>query len=343
MLPEPSAWDALGAAIDELRAELRGAAPDEPAAEEGEAYLMRVTTAALTDGFLGHLQAEAGLSRALPVKGGPNPDYLMYHAVMDPARRYRLAGRLNASERVGVGLYAVGGGVSLPEAYAVFNAASVDENGVFALDLAAGATGPATLPITPASRVLLIRILHRRPQTTPCSLTLTGGAAPRGLTPAGGNAERALTMAAQATLRGVRQFLQWSRLTCANPNRFTAAPPPIAAEVQGDPDTTYRLGYYDLAEGEWLEATIPAGIPGYWSLHAYNHWCEYLPGASAHDLGASADADGRIRVRIGPALAANLANRVDTLGRRRGVLIFRTIGAAAAAVPEAQLRRSMLR
>jgi hypothetical protein len=74
-------------------------------------------------------------------------------------------------------------------------------------------------------------------------------------------------------------------------------------------------------------------------LHAYNHWCESLPGADAHDLNATPDADGRIRVRIGPAVPATLNNRVDTLGRRRGALIFRAIGAATRQLPQVIVQR----
>jgi hypothetical protein len=58
-----------------------------------------------------------------------------------------------------------------------------------------------------------------------------------------------------------------------------------------------------------------------------------------HDLSALPDPDGRIRVRVGPTLAPDFINRVDTLGRRRGVLIFRAMSAGAAQIPQAQLRR----
>jgi hypothetical protein len=140
---------------------------------------------------------------------------------------------------------------------------------------------------------------------------------------------------------GVRQFLEWSQLIGESRNRFTTPPPSIAASVQGDPDTGYYFAGYDLGPGEWLEAQIPAGVEGYWSLHAYNHWCESLPGAGVHDLSATAEADGRIRVRIGPNVPDRLSNRVDTQGRRRGVLIYRTIGESETRVPDAEVRRSL--
>ena len=57
-----------------------------------------------------------------------------------------------------------------------------------------------------------------------------------------------------------------------------------------------------------------------------NHWTENLQTQGAHDRIAVADDDGRIRVRIGPGMPAGLANRIDTAGRRRGLLIARIIG-----------------
>jgi len=335
----PAGWAALGAAIATARAELAAVAPDAETAAEAEPYLMRVVTGCLDDCFLAHLFTERGLARALPTRGGPNPDYLMYHALLDPGRRYRLEGHLHDSERAGVGLYSFGpAGEALLAGYAAFDRATAKADGSFSVEIAADVSGPETLTITSASRVLLIRVLHRAPEGRPCTLALAGSMAKPTLALATGSSDGALAQAGQIVLRSVRQFIGWSRVTSADPNRFIATPPEMEAEVQGDPDTTYRLGYYELGEGEWLEASIPAGIKGYWSLHAYNHWCESLPGAGAHDRGALPDADGRIRVRIGPAVPADLANRVDTQGRRRGVLIFRAIGTGEAPTPETAIR-----
>lgn len=332
-------WDGFNAALAEARAELAAAAPDAATAADAEAYLMRVAASTLADGFLKEHLTEGGLSRALPTRGGPNPDYRMWGGGLDPRRRYRLEGRLNASERVGVGLYALDpAGGTLLTGYAAFDRNSVDADGAFSLALAADAAGPGALAITPDTRVLVIRILHRS-EGAPASVKLDGGAPAAPFTPAMGGSEAALAIAGRSLLAGVRQFLEWTALISASPNTFTTPPPRIADVVRGDPDTGYYFGYYDLGPDEWLEATIPAGLPGYWSLHAYNHWCESLPGAGVHDLSAQPDADGRIRVRIGPAASEALANRVDTLGRRRGVLIFRTLGETEAQVPEAALRR----
>jgi len=333
-------WDGYNAALAEARAALAAAAPDAETAAEAEAYLMRVAASSLADSFLKDHLTEGGLGRALPTRGGPNPDYRMWGGGLDPRRRYRLEGRLNASERVGVGLYALDpAGGTLLTGYAVFDRGNVDDDGRFTLELAADAVGPGALAIALETRVLVIRVLHRNDGPA-ASVKLEGAAPAPAFTPAMGSAEAALAMAGRSLLGGVRQFLEWSELISASPNTFTTPPEKIADVARGDPDTGYYFGYYLLQPGEWLETTIPSGLPGYWSLHAYNHWCEALPGAGVHDLSAKPDADGRIRVRIGSDAPAELANRVDTLGRRRGVLIFRAHREPQEQVPEATVRRS---
>jgi hypothetical protein len=338
-------WEAVNAALALAQAEIAAAAPDAATAAEGEAYVARILATCLNDAFLGHLQTENGLTRALPTRGGPNPDYRMVHAGLDPARRYRLEGQLNGSERVGIGIYSFGpGGSAELAAYAAFDARSVDTEGRFALDIAADAAGADTLPITPGARVVMMRTLHRNPHSEPARLVLNGGAPVADLTLAQGSAEGALGQVAQGLLTSIRSFLEWSAATSAAPNRFLAKEPKLTQGVQGDPDTIYYLGYYQLEPGEWLEVTMPAGFstswPAYWSLHAYNHWCESLPGASMGNDRCVTDASGRIRIAIGPDSPGDAPNRINTLGRRRGVLICRIIGAEAVAVPETRLHRA---
>jgi hypothetical protein len=329
-------WEGVNAAVAAAREAVAAVAPDDATA--AEAYVMRVLSSCLNDAFLGHLFAESGLTRALPTRGGPNPDYRMAHAQVDAAGRYRLEGRLNESERVGIGLYSFGAGGSADLAgYAAFDRASVDGEGRFSLHLSADADGPGTLAIPPEARVLMIRTLHRDPAGEPARVLLDGGTPVGDLTLARGTTEGALGQVAGALTNAIRTFLEWTAVTSAAANRFHAETPAMAQGVQGDPDTIYFLGAYQLGEGEWLEVTMPAGIPGYWSLHAYNHWCESLPGAGVGDRGSVADADGRIRIAVGPSGAGDAPNRIDTIGRRRGALICRIIGATSVAVPETKL------
>ena len=320
-------WDDLAAAVAEARALIAEAAPDPDVAAEGEAYVTRVVAAALGGAFLGHLLRENGLSEALPCYGGPNPHYLMRHAPVDPAGRYRLEGKLNGSERVGVGLYSfLENGVPIEKGYAAFDRTNCGPDGEFALDIAADAEGPGTLAIDPAARVVLVRILHRDPDREPAWLSLKGGPPAQGLVLMTGTNDGALSFVARSLRNNVGEYLKWTAAVRAHPNRFEAAPPELAETVQGDPDTQYFLGSFDLGEGDWLEVTMPADIGGYWAVHVYNFWFEHLQTPGADDRTARPDPDGRIRIAIGPDTPTGLLNRVETLGRRRGSLICRIIG-----------------
>lgn len=327
-------WDALVAAVAEARAAVAEAAPDLETAAEGEAYVARVVAAALSGAVLGHLFHADGLSAALPCQGGPNPDYVMRFAPVDPAGRYRLEGRLNDSERVAVGLYGHGAqGGLVPTGHVAFDAGTSAADGSFALDLGVG-TG---LELSPDTRMLLIRVLHREPAGVPASLSLTGGATWSGLALATGTAEGALALVARSLTTNLREYLRWTAAARNLANRLAPAPPELADAVQGEADTSYFLGGFDLAPGEWLEVTMPDGLAGYWSLHAYDYWYEHLQSAGVHDRNARAADDGWIRIAVGPELPGGALNRIDTLGRRRGAFICRIIGQGAC--PTAEVRR----
>ena len=332
-------WDELAAAVTDARALIAAAAPDAATAAEGEAYVTRVMTSALGAAVLGHLLHQDGLSAPLPCQGGPNPDYLMRHAPVDESGRYRLEGRLNGSERVGVGLYSFkeGGGL-LERGYAEFDASNCGADGRFGLDLASDAVGSSSQAIGAGVRVMLARILHRDPEREPARLRFSGGVPASGLSLATGTNDGALGFVARSLGNNVREYLKWTSAVQAHPNRFEPAPPHLAETVQGDPGTQYFLAGFDLAEEEWLEVTMPADVGGYWSVHAYNHWFEHLQTPGVDDRNARADADGRIRMAIGPNVHAQHANRIDTLGRRRGSLICRIIGTGGC--PSTDVRRA---
>lgn len=316
-------WEALSAAVASARELIAAQAPDAETAAEGEAYVTRVMTAGLGGAVLGHLFRQDGLSRALPCYGGPNPDYIMRFAPVDAANSYRLEGRLNGSERVGVGLYSYGpNGAPLEAGYAAFDRSNTAADGSFALDIG----GDGGLPIAEGTRVMLTRTLHRDPDHDPAHLRFSGGGEAGGLALAMGSNDAALAFVAHSLLNNVREYLKWTAAACAYRNRLDSALAELTETVQGDRDTQYFLGGFDLAESEWLEVTMPAEIGGYWSLHAYNYWYEHLQTAGAHDRNAMRDADGRVRIAVGPNPPASAANRIDTLGRRKGAFVCRIIG-----------------
>lgn len=319
-------WETLNAAITEVRALIAAEAPDPEIAAEGDAYIARIVAAALSGSVLGHRHMQGGLATAMPVHGGPNPDYIIRHAMVDPDSRYRLEGRLNGSERVGVGLYTIGrNGAPLIAGYTTFDGSNCGPDGEFSLDIAADAQGSGTLAIPSGARLLMVRALHRD-NSQPAQLDLAGGQAQRGPTLVGGSSDVALAYVASMVRSTVTEYLKWMVAARNLPNRLDAAPPELADTVVGDAGTQYFLGGFDLGEGEWLEVTLPVGLSGYWSLHAYNFWYEHLVTPGLHDRNAVAGDDGLIRIAVGPELPADAVNRLDTLGRRRGAFVCRIVG-----------------
>ncbi|TCM16140.1 hypothetical protein EDF56_108129 [Novosphingobium sp. PhB165] len=334
-------WETLNAAVEDARALIAAEAPDAEVAAEGEAYVTRMVAAGLGGALLGHLFREGGLTRALPVHGGPNPDYIMLHSGIDAAGRYRIEGRLNGSERVGIGVYTIGpNGAPLIAGYTAFDSGNCAPDGAFALTLAADAGEAGGLAIPPGARILMVRILHRG-TSDPARITLTGGHAAAGPTLMGGSNDGALVHVAKLLRANVREYLKWMAAARDLPNRLDNAPPALAETVQGDADTRYFLGGFDLAEGEWLEVVMPPGITGYWSLHVYNFWYEHLQTPGVHDGNAVLDDDGHVRIAVGPAVPAGASNRIDTVGRRKGAFVCRIVGnLGAIGRPETRLHRS---
>lgn len=326
-------WNGLYAVIAEAREMVAREAPDSTTAAEGEAYVARVVTAAMTPAFMGHRLIDGGLAMALPVYGGPNPDYIMRHATIDPEGHYRLEGQLNGSERVGVGLYALGrNGAPLIAGYTAFDPSNCGPDGAFSLDLGPGLSGPGTLAIAPGTRILMFRILHRD-QSPPARLQLTGALEQRGPALATGSCQGALGQIAGMVRANVAEYMKWVRAARNLPNRLAAAPEELADTVIGDADTQYFLGGFDLAEGESLEVVMPTGLTGYWSLHAYNFWYEHLVTPGVHDRNSKAGKDGTITIAVGPSVKADAENRIDTLGRRKGAFVCRIVGHGAQIAP----------
>jgi hypothetical protein len=246
--------------------------------------------------------------------------------MVSPDGKYRLEGRLNGSERVGIGLYTIGrNGAPQIAGYTAFDRTNCGPDGELSLDIAADAEGPGTLSIPPGARMLMFRVLHRD-NSQPAQLDLAGGPVQRGPTLMGGSSDAALTLVAQMVRSNVTEYLKWMVAARNLPNRLDEAPPELADTVVGDAGTQYFLGGFDLGEGEWLEVTLPAGLSGYWSLHAYNFWYEHLVTPGVHDRNAVSAEDGLIHIAVGPELPADAINRIDTLGRRRGAFVCRIVG-----------------
>lgn len=133
----------------------------------------------------------------------------------------------------------------------------------------------------------------------------------------------------------VAQFLRWSEVIASRPNAMTPLPPELDEVVRGDPETRYVSGYYDLSAGQALQITLPAMPCRYWMIQALNHWLEPIPGAHFNCATAQPAPDGSTRFTVSPIRHAG--HWLDTAGRTRGALFFRTIGAATAVSPAVDL------
>src|SRR5690625_2334807 len=225
-------WDGLSTAIAEARALLVAETSDPELLAEGEAYVSRVVTAALSGAVMWHRHTVGGLTTALPVHGGLNPAYLACHAMVAPNGQDRLEGRLSGVERGGGGLYAIG--AEGAHRIAPFNALYRD----------ADASGPGSLAIPPDARILMCRILHRD-RSAPAQLELSGVAAQRGPTLVGGSNETALAHAANVVRANIREYMKWVRAAREMSNRLDVAPPELTETVVGDADTQYFVGGFN--------------------------------------------------------------------------------------------------
>jgi hypothetical protein len=273
--------------------------------------------------------------------GGYNPDYVMGRALIDAKGAYRLTGRLNDAARLGVGVYtATAEGLQL-DGYAAVGQADLDADGRFSLEIAAGLGGPRAVALGGASNTLMTRELvlspgGRRPEVTLNRLDAPAGApSPEPLSAAEAQGKLA-AVSAQALLT-VRRFLRWSEVIGSRPNEMTPLAEELDQTVRGDPDTLYYSGYYDLAPNEALMIELPDIDCPYRALQAVNHWLEPITRANLNHTTWRPDSDGRVRVvvaRRDPG-RANWLNVGES--RRRGALLYRTVGAETRAVPTARL------
>jgi hypothetical protein len=321
------AWSDLAASLASVEAELVAKAPDAATAAEVHPYLARLLTTALHDGFLTHEDTGHGLKRLWPRFGGPYHDYRMWQGPLVAGQSYRFTATLHDVERLGVGTYKrTPSGVTLLEDYVVFQSGQVD--------LTVGHGGQ--LRTSPETQHIMVRELLRPPGTRAADmrLTLADGTA---LPPPPAHCDLARTAGWVVAI--ARNFARWSELMAERPNELTLPPEELAAAYLGDAGTHYFPGYYDLAEDEVLVVERPA-LPCYtWSLSTYTHWLEPLPHpftatALTDNLRLGLPADAAATFRLSPT-AGNGATIIT--GRRRGAMLFRTIGAEEVVVPRARV------
>jgi hypothetical protein len=111
----------------------------------------------------------------------------------------------------------------------------------------------------------------------------------------------------------------------AAPNTLVTAQAAELGAADTTPDNLYMIGTFRLEPGERLLLDVEPPDTRYWSVTLENIWHECIDArrrrSSMTGNGAVVDADGHVRITIGPEPAEG--NWLDTGGRHRGFVILR--------------------
>jgi hypothetical protein len=300
---------------------------------EGLRYVGRIARHALQN-FMEERDAEAPVIAALPKLGGDNPDYVYTSAALSGEYTYRLRGHLGESSYLGIGSYA--GEVGTDEGltcsgYLEGHGLTVDSDGRYEVLISCEKQEGNWLPMESATTQLMIRelMLDRRNQQSGTFAIERVGADDGGrpLDPLRYTGQLA---GAGAYVEGaIAQFLAWTDAFAANPNTVPRIPDALQVAAQGDPNTHYYGGYFEVAPEEALVIEIVPPECEYWNLQLCNHWLESLDftsyGVSVNHHSAVADPKGVVRIVVSHRDPGQ-PNWLDTAGHERGCIILRQVG-----------------
>ena len=329
-------WDEFCDMLRDAGHQALAAAPDDDFDRaEGLRYVTRLATNFLKANLEESDPARAILNQAGVKIGLDNPDYAYGGARLSPRFDYRLRGRLNDAHSIRMGAFS--GGLGTPEglirdSYLVTEDLALDAEGRFEVAISAEPQPGPWLAMKDGTNALTLRqTLLDRPNQTPAELTLErtdAGGPPEPVDP-----ERfagALGRAGFTVLAVVDQFLKWTASFAAHPHQVRPINPELLAMAQGDPDTSYNYGYYDLGPDEaWIIEFDPPECE-YWNIQLGNHWLEsldfeYYPTCLNHHTAAVED-DGTVRVVVARRDPGH-RNWLNTAGHARGGLALRWVGA----------------
>lgn len=329
-------WRRLVATLPIAEQAVLDVAPDDATADEGIAYIGRCFAAALDQVLNAEQRIAGGLTFVQHAKGGANPDYRMAQAWLGPEAVYRLSGKLNGAARIAIGLYKPRPGFGLIiDAYVSTDDFPVDEKGRFSITIGGPPTDAAQphLAPSPGGSILITRELRLLPGDVPAELQLELLQGPANQTPLALKDRLAPAIVQMGPI--IEEFLRWTKTLTEQPNRIMPLPDALNDKVQGDPDTHYFSGSFDLEEGEALRIEVAPPECRYWMIQALNYWLEPIPGANFNNATARME-NGRATFSVGPS-DPRAPNWLNTQGRRRGTLFFRTVGAASTALPTVTL------
>ena len=312
---------------------------------EGLRYLSRLTRHFLKANVEDADPAAVAVSTESPKIGLDNPDYVYAGARLSGAYEYRLRGSLGDAERISLGTFSGGLGTReglVRDGYVTTDELEIGPDGSFQVALSRDPRPGNWLAMRPGTNSLQVRqtLLERRRQT-PGTIELErvdGGEGPAPLDPAG--FARALDRTAATVDGTVALFLRWTESFRAHGHEIRELDPELLAVAQGDPNTSYHYGYWELGEDEALVVELEPPECEYWNLQIGNHWLESLDfrhhQAHVNHHTAVPSADGSVRIVIARR-DPGVANWLDTAGHARGGLALRWVGAAEIPKPRTRV------
>ncbi len=337
--------DRLKALGDEM---LRPESPiDDFNRAEGYRYLSRL----LRDGLMRQVEFKDprfpvlyDLNNAwVSIGGNPDNDYLM--SFIDGRLDYRLTGRRNSVNYLGISTKAGGyekDGALAPSGFIDSHNIKFAPDGSFEIAMSAREQPGNWLPMTEKTTNLIIRqtFMDRTKEVAAdfkieC-LTPNDGPAP--LDPIGFPAQL------DATLAYIKGNLavsgNWTRQFQTTPNTFYPLDQGIYLKAGGDPTIFYAQGYWQLGSTEVLVVEVPTGECGFWNFQINNYWSEVVgfnQKPSSHSKASAVpDADGIVRLAVAHR-DPGLLNWIPTLGHDQGSMIFRIIDGVAPEFPRARV------
>jgi uncharacterized protein DUF1214 len=259
--------------------------------------------------------------------GGPNADNVYRHARVDPARRYRITGKMHSCEDF---ILAVRAGFMHMETWGTLHQVTASELGIGEGDefeLLLGGNDADALPLSEGAVMVSIREYYFdwRP-LEPATFTIQclddegPGAAPGGDVIAG-RLDEALAHVEQS----VRYWDDY--LVDARGGQADNAFAPSLQVVKGLAAARYAYCFWNLEPDEALcvESDVPDAR--YWSFELYNlRWFEAFElddrVTSRNHRQTLVGPDGRVRVVVAHD-DPGVANWLDTGGRREGLLMLR--------------------
>ena len=339
------AWEAF---CDQLKAAgrnaLDAAPPNDFDRAEGLRYVTRLARAFMRSALEDADPALARLNLESPKIGLDNPDYVYGSARLSSAFEYRLRGRMNDAQLLGVGTYS--GGLGTPkglinDGYLSSSDFVVEADGSFEIAISREQREKNWLPMSDDSNQLTIRqtVLRRRTDT-PATLALErvdAGAPPAPLDPE--RFTRGLARAGGMVQGVVGQFLGWTRAFQEHAYEIRELDPKFLRVAQGDPNTRYFYSYWTLEPDEAFVIEFVPPACDYWNLQIGNHWLESFDflhyDTHVNHATAELSEDGAVRIVVARR-DPGVANWLDTAGHDRGGLALRFV--AADEIPETKTR-----